>query len=68
MSRTVEIRNAGVFTCEGCGLDTFVHMIECGPPEPDLDDDGQWMMMPDHVVCQHCGAEFDAEQLEEYDD
>lgn len=68
---TVELHAAWVFTCEDCGVDTFVGCVTYeGVPlgvdpddiPPDVDGmEGGWFSAPVQVVCGHCGSKFETE-------
>jgi hypothetical protein len=72
----VTLNPAFSWTCEDCGRDQFtrgiaVEMSEEGRAELNEENglgpepDGVWMMMPEQVTCEHCGAMFDTEHYGE---
>jgi rubredoxin len=63
----VELRPAYEWTCEGCGRDNFEKACVPCMSEEDvrslkaewgISDDGEFVQMPESVVCPHCGQKF----------
>lgn len=70
MRDKVELRSAYTWTCEECGQDNFCQGVIFEFDEEterelreehgvDPDDTGEFITIPDMVVCDHCGEEFD---------
>lgn len=64
----VALKQARVWTCPDCGLESFT---KCVPFEPELSDldrgyfPGKWVTPPEIVECGFCGMEYEAEEPED---
>jgi len=70
MSSEIEVHPAIAFDCEQCGKETFVRLVvreyDTETLEHMRDDHGiepweagEWVELPDVVMCHHCGQVFD---------
>ncbi len=74
----VELHTAYVWDCEACGRENFCRSVVVEFSEEDrLEmakehgvefETGEWVQRPDEVICQHCGAEFETEDIHQDDD
>lgn len=62
---SVELHTAFFWICDACGSDNFHRGIAAEAPPG---DQGEWVMQPDRVKCDKCGAEFDVEEPAETGD
>lgn len=76
MAKTkVELHSAFQWDCDECGCENFCrgvtaelneedkqHMIEDHGVDPEYCGTGDWMLAPETVKCDHCGAEFETEE------
>lgn len=73
----VELRPAYAWDCDQCGRENFVNGIvitqtcldqgSCEDAGVDEDESGDWMLMPDRVMCSECRAEFETQHFHEAD-
>lgn len=79
MSELVELHPAFIWDCPECGREQFERGIVAEFSEEDRDAmmeeqglnpglDGDWMLAPDQVTCNACGAVFKTKHMGEEED
>lgn len=70
--QTIELRPAFVWSCETCGRENFARAVVAEMSEDDrtelkeefgMDEvvEGDFLMRPNEVTCEHCGETFASE-------
>jgi hypothetical protein len=73
--RKLELHIAYTWDCESCGRENFCRAVRPSLAQDEIDemrlehgieeeDQGEWMMAPATVTCEHCLANYEVESVD----